>query len=83
MFGVLITACIIIYNCTKFIKLFLAGFKRPVVIFGPLADIARERLAGDHSDLYEVAGIYKINYMFNILFNNWLERTLIFTRFFF
>jgi len=33
-----------------------AGFKRPVVIFGPLADIARERLACDHSDLYEIAG---------------------------
>jgi len=34
---------------------FTAGFKRPVVIFGPLADIARQRLAGDYPDLYEIA----------------------------
>ncbi|XP_078484813.1 tight junction protein 1 isoform X2 [Ciona intestinalis] len=32
-----------------------AGFKRPVVIFGPLADIARERLAADYATHYEVA----------------------------
>ncbi|XP_076812481.1 tight junction protein ZO-1-like isoform X3 [Clavelina lepadiformis] len=32
-----------------------AGFKRPTVIFGPLADIARERLAGDYPTFYEVA----------------------------
>nr|XP_026690396.1 tight junction protein ZO-2 isoform X2 [Ciona intestinalis] len=32
-----------------------AGFKRPVVIFGPLADIARERLAADYAAHYEVA----------------------------
>uniref|UniRef100_H2ZLR4 Guanylate kinase-like domain-containing protein n=1 Tax=Ciona savignyi TaxID=51511 RepID=H2ZLR4_CIOSA len=32
-----------------------AGFKRPVVIFGPLADISRERLAADYATAYEVA----------------------------
>lgn len=32
-----------------------AGFKRPVVIFGPLADICREMLVGNYSDRYEVA----------------------------
>ncbi|XP_078055985.1 tight junction protein 1 isoform X4 [Mustelus asterias] len=32
-----------------------AGFLRPVVIFGPLADIAREKLAREESDFYEIA----------------------------
>ena len=32
-----------------------AGFKRPVVVFGPLADICREMLCQDYSDRYEVA----------------------------
>ncbi|XP_051898410.1 tight junction protein ZO-1 isoform X2 [Pristis pectinata] len=32
-----------------------AGFLRPVVIFGPLADIAREKLAREEPDLYEIA----------------------------
>ncbi|XP_038640207.1 tight junction protein ZO-1-like isoform X4 [Scyliorhinus canicula] len=32
-----------------------AGFLRPVVIFGPLADIAREKLAREETDLYEIA----------------------------
>ena len=32
-----------------------AGFKRPVVIFGPLADIARESLESNHGDRYEIA----------------------------
>ena len=35
-----------------------AGFKRPVVVFGPLADVARERLAGDYYDVYEIARKY-------------------------
>lgn len=37
---------------------FSAGFKRPVVVFGPLADIARERLAGDYYGVYETAREY-------------------------
>ncbi|XP_069481032.1 tight junction protein ZO-1 isoform X3 [Ambystoma mexicanum] len=32
-----------------------AGFLRPVVIFGPIADVARERLAREEPDFYEVA----------------------------
>ncbi|CBY21340.1 unnamed protein product [Oikopleura dioica] len=32
-----------------------AGFKRPVVILGALADISRELLVGDYQDRYEVA----------------------------
>uniref|UniRef100_UPI00398F2C09 tight junction protein ZO-1 isoform X4 n=1 Tax=Pristiophorus japonicus TaxID=55135 RepID=UPI00398F2C09 len=32
-----------------------AGFLRPVVIFGPLADIAREKLAREEADSYEIA----------------------------
>ncbi|XP_078541055.1 tight junction protein 1 isoform X4 [Lissotriton helveticus] len=32
-----------------------AGFLRPVVIFGPIADVARERLAREEPDVYEVA----------------------------
>lgn len=30
-----------------------AGFKRPVVILGALADISRELLVGDYQDRYE------------------------------
>uniref|UniRef100_V9K7P6 Zona occludens protein 1 n=1 Tax=Callorhinchus milii TaxID=7868 RepID=V9K7P6_CALMI len=32
-----------------------AGFLRPVVIFGPIADVAREKLAREEPDQYEVA----------------------------
>jgi len=32
-----------------------AGFKRPVVVFGPLADITRESLESNHQDRYEIA----------------------------
>ncbi|KAM4808497.1 tight junction protein 2 [Rhinophrynus dorsalis] len=32
-----------------------AGFKRPVVVFGPIADIAMEKLASDMPNLYQVA----------------------------
>ncbi|XP_041444261.1 tight junction protein ZO-1 isoform X6 [Xenopus laevis] len=32
-----------------------AGFLRPVVIFGPIADIAREKLAREEPNIYEVA----------------------------
>ncbi|XP_075064197.1 tight junction protein 1 isoform X5 [Mixophyes fleayi] len=32
-----------------------AGFLRPVVIFGPIADVAREKLAREEPDVYEVA----------------------------
>ncbi|KAM9410324.1 tight junction protein 1 isoform 2-T2 [Pholidichthys leucotaenia] len=32
-----------------------AGFLRPVVIFGPIADIAREKLAREEPDIFELA----------------------------
>ncbi|XP_069332532.1 tight junction protein ZO-2 isoform X2 [Eulemur rufifrons] len=32
-----------------------AGFKRPVVLFGPIADIAMEKLANELPDLYQTA----------------------------
>ncbi|XP_063769980.1 tight junction protein ZO-2 isoform X1 [Pseudophryne corroboree] len=32
-----------------------AGFKRPVVVFGPISDVAMEKLANDMPDLYQIA----------------------------
>ncbi|XP_069817966.1 tight junction protein ZO-2-like isoform X2 [Dendropsophus ebraccatus] len=32
-----------------------AGFKRPVVVFGPIADVAMEKLAADLPDLFQIA----------------------------
>ncbi|KAM9331498.1 tight junction protein 2-like [Gastrophryne carolinensis] len=32
-----------------------AGFKRPVVVFGPIADVAMEKLANELPDLFQVA----------------------------
>ncbi|XP_057185404.1 tight junction protein ZO-1 isoform X9 [Triplophysa rosa] len=32
-----------------------AGFLRPVVIFGPIADVAREKLSREETDLFELA----------------------------
>ncbi|XP_004910833.1 tight junction protein ZO-2 isoform X2 [Xenopus tropicalis] len=32
-----------------------AGFKRPVVVFGPIADVAMEKLATDMPSLYQIA----------------------------
>ena len=32
-----------------------AGFLRPVVIFGPIADVGREKLARDEPDIFELA----------------------------
>ncbi|KAM3937657.1 tight junction protein 2 isoform 2-T2 [Leptodactylus fuscus] len=32
-----------------------AGFKRPVVVFGPIADVAMEKLATDIPDLFQIA----------------------------
>ncbi|XP_067352436.1 tight junction protein ZO-1 isoform X4 [Channa argus] len=36
-----------------------AGFLRPVVIFGPIADVAREKLAREEPDIYELAKTQK------------------------
>lgn len=32
-----------------------AGFLRPVTIFGPIADVAREKLAREEPDIYQIA----------------------------
>ncbi|XP_018411149.1 PREDICTED: tight junction protein ZO-2-like isoform X1 [Nanorana parkeri] len=32
-----------------------AGFKRPVVLFGPIADVAMEKMANDMPDLFQIA----------------------------
>ena len=43
------------YDAYERVVLREAGFKRPVVIFGPLADITRESLESNHQDRYEIA----------------------------
>ena len=35
-----------------------AGFLRPVVIFGPIADVAREKLAREEPDIFELASTF-------------------------
>lgn len=44
-------------RCTSdnFLFFLSAGFKRPVVLFGPIADIAMERLATELPDLFQTA----------------------------
>lgn len=37
---------------------FAAGFLRPVVIFGPIADVAREKLSREEPDLFELASMF-------------------------
>lgn len=37
------------------IYLIIAGFLRPIVIFGPIADVARDKLAREVPDLFELA----------------------------
>jgi len=39
-----------------------ANFKRPIVILGPLNDIAMEKLAREKPDDYEVAGRFLLSY---------------------
>ncbi|KAK2501657.1 hypothetical protein MC885_016445 [Smutsia gigantea] len=34
-----------------------AGFLRPVTIFGPIADVAREKLAREEPDIYQIANV--------------------------
>lgn len=43
-----------------------AGFLRPVVIFGPIADVAREKLAREEPDLFELAS-KNASYLFTLL----------------
>lgn len=39
----------------------LAGFLRPVVLFGPIADVAREKLAREEPDVFELASKWRIH----------------------
>lgn len=41
-------------------KFFLAGFIRPVVLFGALADVARDKLLKDYPDKYASPRKYMI-----------------------
>lgn len=46
------------FQCSRFLLSFpTANFKRPIVIMGPLNDIAMEKLAREMPDEYEVAGL--------------------------
>lgn len=51
-------ACLNLRALTYILKCLTAGFLRPVVIFGPIADVAREKLAREEPDIYEVASKY-------------------------
>lgn len=42
------------YALTAFLVI-SAGFKRPVVLFGPIADIAMEKLANELPDWFQTA----------------------------
>lgn len=58
---------------TKFtlmhLKLFLsAGFIRPVVLFGPLTDIVKERLLRDYPECYASPRMYNFNFILIIKF---------------
>lgn len=44
-----------------FIYLFSAGFKRPVVIFGPISDAVNEKLANDMPDDFVIASKWSLN----------------------
>lgn len=43
----------------NFLLLCAAGFLRPVVIFGPIADVAREKLSREEPDLFELASTFE------------------------
>lgn len=40
------------------LRVIIAGFLRPVVIFGPIADVAREKLSREEPDLFELASTF-------------------------
>lgn len=41
----------LLHHCYVFVSV---GFIRPVVILGPLADVARDKLAREHSEWFEL-----------------------------
>lgn len=64
-----------IHYLTQLFSVLTAGFVRPVVIFGALADVAREKLLQDFPDKFESPRKYttfvmdfwlKLKSMFNI-----------------
>lgn len=49
-----------------------AGFLRPVTIFGPIADVAREKLAREEPDIFQIASKCEIRFFFNHKIGNFL-----------
>lgn len=47
---------LVLYSFGMLTCMFPANFKRPIVILGPLNDIAMEKLAREMPDEYEAAG---------------------------
>lgn len=50
----------------------LAGFLRPVTIFGPIADVAREKLAREEPDIFQIASKCEITFFSNHKIVNFL-----------
>lgn len=42
---------------------FPAGFRRPVVIFGPISDVVNEKLANDLPNEFVIASKYRLNFL--------------------
>lgn len=52
-----VTAQFFFKSVNGFFSRCAAGFLRPVVIFGPIADVAREKLSREEPDLFELASM--------------------------
>lgn len=50
----------------------LAGFLRPVTIFGPIADVAREKLAREEPDIFQIASKCEIEFLCSYEIANFL-----------
>lgn len=46
---------------------FPAGFRRPVVIFGPISDVVNEKLACDLSKEFVIASKYRLNFLIPVI----------------
>lgn len=56
-------ACKLNLYCLIFFFFLPAGFKRPVVIFGPISDAVNEKLANDMPDDFVIASKWSLNPM--------------------
>ena len=50
-----------LWVCVILFSVLPAGFLRPVVIFGPIADVAREKLAREEPDIFELASTFFVS----------------------